>query len=216
MSDAKHWNAVYAAREDSALTWYEARPGLSLELIQAWSDADDAVIDVGGGAARLADHLVAEGARDVAVLDLSQKALDVARARLGADADRVEWIRADVTAWQPERRWQIWHDRAVFHFLCEPRARAGYMRALLAGLAPGGHAIIATFALDGPEKCSNLPVVRYSPESLAEEFERLAPGAFEGVEARAHVHVSPGGLRQSFQVSVLRRREFSGPGHGGG
>ncbi len=205
MSRAQHWDNVYGRRAEDRLTWYEERPALSLELIGKYAGPHGAVIDVGGGASRLVDHLAQAGGRDLAVLDLSEAALKLARARLGEAAQKVDWITADVTHWQPARRYALWHDRAVFHFLTDPAERAGYLRAAMAALDPGGHAIIATFALDGPEKCSNLPVVRYAPATLAAEVERLAPGAFTPVEARAHMHVSPAGARQSFQVSVLRR-----------
>ncbi len=205
MSDARHWDAVYARRGESAVSWFEDRPALSLELIARHAEPGDSVIDVGGGAARLVDHLARAGGRELAVLDLSARALEMGRERLGPKADSVDWIATDVSRWRPARRWRLWHDRAVFHFLTEPAARAGYMRALLAALEPGGSAIVATFAPDGPETCSDLPVRRYAPPELLAEFERLAPGRFALAEARAHVHVSPGGMRQNFQVSVLRR-----------
>lgn len=204
-SDPHHWDAVYAARDEDALTWFEAVPDLSLELIRAHAGPEDAVIDVGGGASRLPDALIEGGYRDISVLDLSQQALDISRERLGERADRVDWIAADVTGWRPARSFDLWHDRAVFHFLTDDADRADYLAAMDAALRPGGHAIISSFAPDGPEMCSNLPVQRYSPDSLSTEIEAQRPGRFRRIEDRAHVHVTPKGNRQSFQISVFRK-----------
>ena len=202
---AEHWDRVYGAREEDALTWFEPRPEMSMALIRRYLPGRGGVIDIGGGASRLVDALLDDGVAPVAVLDLSDAALAVSRDRLGARAGEVEWIAADVTVWEPARRWDLWHDRAVFHFLTTDAARTGYLRALGAALAPGGTAIIATFAEDGPETCSNLPVARYSPEALAAALARLAPGLLDPVEAMRHVHVTPMGNRQNFQISVFRR-----------
>ena len=158
-----HWNAVYTARDPDALTWFEAAPALSLEMIVRHCAADQPVIDVGGGASSLPDALLAKGFRDVTVLDLSTAALAVSKARLGPDAGRIRWIVGDVTAWRPEGRHALWHDRAVLHFLTDPADKDAYIGVLVQALVPGGHAMIATFAEDGPEMCSNLPVQRYSP-----------------------------------------------------
>jgi SAM-dependent methyltransferase len=164
-------------------------------------------IDIGAGASRLVDALLDEGFGPLTVLDLSAAALAVSRQRLGPRADDVAWIEADITAWRPERDYAVWHDRAVFHFLTASEERAGYARALAHALRPGGIAIIATFAEDGPEMCSGLPVVRYAPEALARELDRLQPGRFEMREARRHMHVTPKGNRQSFQYSVFRKTD---------
>ncbi len=140
-------------------------------------------------------------------LDLSAAALAVSRQWLGPRADTARWIEADITTWQPDHEDAVWHDRAVFHFLTGAEDRAGYARALAQALRPGGIAIIATFADDGPEMCSGLPVVRYSPEALAQEFDRLLPGRFETWDARRHMHVTANGNRQSFQYSVFRKTD---------
>lgn len=203
MSQEAHWDAVYKARPDQELTWFEARPDLTLGLIAKYCTPDQPVIDIGAGASRLVDHLLQDGFRDVSVLDLSSVALDVGRKRLGVDAGKVDWIAADVTKWRAGRRYGLWQDRAVFHFLTKERDRAGYVATMNAALKVGAHAIIASFAEDGPEKCSGLPVVRYSPDGLADELQRHAPGVFAGVEARHFEHVTPGGTRQKFQVSVF-------------
>lgn len=205
MTGAGHWDTVYGAREDAALTWYEAEPALSLELIAAHAPPGASVIDVGGGQSRLVDRLL-EAGHAVTVLDLSAAALAAVQRRLGDRAAEVGWIAGDVTAWIPDRSFGIWHDRAVFHFLTDAADRAGYVRAMDAALAPDGVAIIATFAPDGPEMCSGLPVVRYGPEKLTATLDALAPGTFRLIDSRAHVHVTPRGARQSFQASVFRRR----------
>jgi len=153
------------------------------------------------------DALLERGYGPLAVLDLSSAALAVSRQRLGPRADDVAWIVADITDWQPDRDHAVWHDRAVFHFLTEADDRAGYARALSQALRPGGIAIIATFADDGPEMCSGLPVVRYAPEELARELDRLLPGRFDLLDARRHIHMTPKGNRQNFQYSLFCKRE---------
>ena len=205
MTNQAHWDAVYGARAEQDLTWFEDRPDLSLELIAAFGDPTGAVIDIGAGTSRLVDHLLTDGYADVSVLDLSQAAVDLARNRLGEDGEKVHWIAADITRWRARRRYRVWHDRAVFHFLTEEKDRAAYVTAMKGALEPGGHGIIFSFAEDGPERCSGLPVVRYTAESLAEELEQHAPGAFKPTEARRFTHVTPKGNQQRFQVSVFRK-----------
>ena len=200
-----HWDAVYAARTETALTWFEAEPHLSLSLITAHARPGDPILDVGGGASRLVDALLAAGLGPVTVLDLSDDALAVSRGRLGARAAEVTWIVGDVTATALPGPFAVWHDRAAFHFLTEPAARAAYAAALRATLRPGRIAILSTFADDGPETCSNLPVRGYAPEDLAAELERHAPGLLAPVAAHRHVHTTPKGAGQRFQTSVFRR-----------
>jgi SAM-dependent methyltransferase len=203
----EHWNGVYDARSEDELTWFEATPALSLELLRAHLHPGEPFIDIGAGASRLVDVLLEEGYGPLTVLDLSGAALAVSRQRLGSQGEDIAWIEADITKWEPDRTYAVWHDRAVFHFMTGAEERAGYARALSAALRPGGIAIIATFADDGPEKCSGLPVVRYAPEALGQELERLLPGRFETLDARRHMHITPKGNRQSFQYSVFRRRD---------
>lgn len=197
-----HWDEIYRARDPDEVSWYQARPELSLELIAAANVAKDAaIVDVGGGASNLVDALVAAGYGDLTVMDISEAALERARARLGAAARDIAWIAADVTQWSPPRRYALWHDRAVFHFLVEAEDRSAYVAALERGLAPGGHLIIATFALNGPAQCSGLPVMRYDTKAMAREL-----GAdFELVGTQTEDHVTPGGVTQSFLYQHYRR-----------
>lgn len=205
MADRGHWDAVYGDRAADSLSWFEAGPGLSGELIAAHV-SPCAAIDVGAGASRLVDHLLARGFSPLTVLDLSEIALAATQVRLGARAEGVDWVVGDVTAWVPDRTYGLWHDRAVLHFLTDDAARAAYFAVLDAATGPGAVAIIATFAENGPEYCSGLPVRRMSPQALAAEVAGYLPGVFEPVESRRHLHVTPAGREQRFQVSVFRKR----------
>lgn len=203
MSDrTMHWQNVYATKSETEVSWFQASPAISLEMIRAASpDRAAAIIDIGGGASRLVDALLQDGYRNLAVLDLSANALDVAKKRIGATASTVDWIVADATTWRPAKTWDVWHDRATFHFLTDPRDRAAYVERLRSAVAPGGHVIIATFAPDGPEKCSGLPVQRHDSASLSAE---LGP-EFELVETRSESHHTPWHSTQAFQFSRFRR-----------
>ena len=198
-----HWDSVYATKPETAVSWFQRHSIRSLELIDAASpDRKASVIDVGGGASTLVDDLLARGFGDVTVLDIAESALERAKARLGSAGDRVGWIVADITQWRPARTWDIWHDRAVFHFLVERHQQDAYIVALTAGTKPGATIIMATFALDGPEKCSGLPVQRYSPETLASRLGR----AFALTDHENETHMTPSGTEQRFSYAVLRRR----------
>jgi SAM-dependent methyltransferase len=198
-----HWQNVYLRKGEQEVSWTQLDPQPSLGLIETYArDKHADIIDIGGGASQLVDALIHDGYDAVTVLDLSAVALDAAKARIGAASGKLRWIAADVTAWQPPGVFDIWHDRAAFHFLTDAKDRAAYIDRLVRGVKVGGHAIIATFALDGPEKCSGLPVQRYSPQSLHE----VLGESFDLVESHAHRHVTPWGAAQSFQFSVLRRR----------
>lgn len=199
-----HWDATYSAKGEAGVSWFEERPTTSLELIaDIGATPSSTIVDIGGGASRLVDALVEAGWQSVAVLDVAPAALAAARARLGEAAGRVEWIAADVTRWNPDRAFDIWHDRAAFHFLIDPADRAAYLERLRIAVKPGGHAIIAGFAPDGPERCSGLPVQRYGADSLA----ATVGAPFELVHTRQHLHRTPWGSVQSFQYSVLRRND---------
>lgn len=197
-----HWQGVYTSKGENEVSWFEENPAFSLDLLDAAGLATEhAVVDIGGGASRLVDALVARGQDWVSVLDLSKAALDIARARLPADA-RVDWIAGDVTQWVPQRHYDAWHDRAALHFLTAPEDQARYAGVINTALNPGGFAVIGTFAPDGPEKCSGLPVVRHDAESLA----ALLGSGFALVEHRRHEHVTPWGSVQKFQFSTFRKR----------
>ena len=193
MGDQAHWDDRYEAVGSQAVSWYEHRPQVSLELLGMLGvTPNESVIDIGGGASYLVDCLYEVGHRDLAVLDLSSVALAEARARLG-DPGAVEWIEADVTTWQPERTWDAWHDRAVLHFLTSDSARTRYRSVLRRALVPGSAIVIGTFAEDGPTHCSGLPVRRHSPEDLSAFLDDV-----EVVEQRRHVHRTPAGVDQPF------------------
>ncbi len=191
----KHWQRVYGEKAPDEVSWYQDHPTYSLELIRATGLGRHArVLDVGGGASRLVDFLLEVGFVRVGVLDIAESALAEARRRLGASADRVEWIEGDVRSFQPPDPWNLWHDRAVFHFLLDPLDRAAYQTALHRSVAEGGHVVIATFGPHGPTHCSGLEVARYSPTDLAGEF---GP-ALELVESRTERHRTPTGAEQEF------------------
>ena len=190
-----HWERVYRGKQPTETSWYQAEPALSLELIgNGGVGPGDGLIDVGGGASLLVDHLLARGYGDVTVLDLSAEALQHARRRLGPDAQRVAWIVADVTEFVPTRTFALWHDRAAFHFLTDPADRWRYVQVLEAALEPGGQAIIAAFAPDGPERCSGLDIVRYDADTLGAAL----GGGFRLLEERRESHRTPQGREQRF------------------
>lgn len=203
MSDrSTHWQNVYATKGETEVSWFQDSPAISLEMIRAASpDRAAAIIDIGGGASRLVDALLQDGYRNLAVLDLSGNALNTAKERIGPAASTVDWIVADATTWGPARTWDIWHDRAAFHFLTDPHDRAAYVERLRSAVAPDGQVIIATFAPDGPEKCSGLPVQRHDSASLSAE---LGP-EFELVETRNETHRTPWHSTQAFQFSRFKR-----------
>ena len=200
-----HWDNVYAARSTTALTWHQDVPRPSLDLIIAHVRPGDPVIDVGGGSSRLVDVLLDHAFGPVTVLDLSAQALAASRKRLGARADAVAWIAADITRWRPKRRHALWHDRAVFHFLTDDTDRAAYLHRLDTALAAHGTVVLSTFAEDGPERCANLPVVRYSPETLTAMIESHLPGKLRRLSSQRHDHITPKGKVQRFQTSVFTR-----------
>ena len=198
-----HWESIYDQKSEADLSWHQDDPSVSLELMQeAGLTPESSVIDIGAGTSRVVDRLLKLGLRGISVLDLSESALATARGRLGDSGKTVSWIVADVTTWEASRVYDIWHDRAVFHFLVDPAERASYVDRLSSSLDFGGHAVIATFALDGPEKCSGLDVMRYSPDSLSATLGTR----FALVTHRFHLHKTPWGSPQSFQYSLFRKQ----------
>jgi 2-polyprenyl-3-methyl-5-hydroxy-6-metoxy-1,4-benzoquinol methylase len=197
-----HWGNVYATKEEHAVSWFQERPDISLDLIRATGvDVSASIVDIGGGASRLIDALIDEGFKTVTVLDLSEKALATSKARLGARGAQVQWVVADVTTWEPSQTYDVWHDRAALHFLTDPKDRAAYVERLIRAVHLDGHVIIGTFAPDGPERCSGLPVVRHDAATLSE----LLGNSFELIESRRHDHQTPAGATQRFQFSRFQR-----------
>lgn len=202
VSRSEHWNRVYEATPSTGVSWYQREPSTSLRLIEATDvGAAVAVIDVGAGASALVDHLLALGYVDVTVLDVSVRALDAVRQRLGPAGDRVTFVEHDVLTWEPDRRFGVWHDRAVFHFLTEPTDRDRYVEVAAKAVRRGGWVVLATFAEDGPPQCSGLPVSRYSAADLAAVF---AP-RFALISEDREEHVTPSGAVQPFTWVTLRR-----------
>jgi len=205
MDTQAHWDKAYTEKAENQVSWFQAMPARSLAMIAAASTPQasgtkSSVIDVGGGASRLVDALLEAGHGDVSVLDISRAALAKDGARLGEKAARVDWICADITRWRPARQWDVWHDRALFHFLTAPAAQDAYIAALKAATHPGSAVILSTFAPDGPERCSGLPVQRYGAADLAA---KLGPGFALYDEAQEH-HVTPWGSVQAFTYAAFR------------
>lgn len=197
-----HWEGVYRDHAPEQVSWYERVPVASLDLVaEAGLASDAALLDVGGGASSLAGELVDAGHTDVSVADVSAAALEAARRRLGDRADRVEWIEADVRSHEFGRRYDLWHDRVVLHFMVERRDRDRYLDVLRRTLRPGGHLIVAAFGPDGPTRCSGLTVTRYGEDELA----RALGPEFEPVSARLAIHQTPSGGTQQFLYAHLRR-----------
>ena len=200
--DAKeHWENVYAAKSATEVSWYQAQAKVSLSLIQQVASEDSAIIDVGGGASTLVDGLMQAGFRSVAVLDIANTALDASRRRLGDPGRQVQWIVANILEFPFQRHSiDVWHDRAVFHFLTSSADRRQYVQQVVHAIRPGGHVIVGTFAEDGPEKCSGLDVCRYSPSSLHAEFGE----PFLLKKSVLEEHVTPWGKSQRFQYCLCR------------
>lgn len=196
MESKSHWDRVYSTKSADAVSWYQPEATLSLNLIcDLAKKADAQVLDVGGGASNLVDGLLSRGMTQIGVLDISAEGLDVARRRLGQEARQVRWIEGDVTTVKLEpSSVDIWHDRAVFHFLTNPTDRAAYVAQVRRAVRPGGHVIVAAFAPDGPLECSGLPVVRYDPEGLHAQF----GSHFELLEHLEEEHKTPLGTVQHF------------------
>ena len=203
MYSKDHWEKVYSSKPANAVSWFQPHADYSLGLIKAAGvGLDAAIIDVGGGASTLVDDLLANGFTNVTVLDLSSTALAAARKRLGCRAAEVQWIEADINkADLPASQYDVWHDRAVFHFLTTPEERAAYVKTVFRSVKPGGHVIVATFAEDGPAQCSGLPVMRYRPDELHAEFGE----AFQLLDHRKEEHHTPSGTVQQFVYCFCRR-----------
>jgi SAM-dependent methyltransferase len=202
MDKQPHWEKIWTKYRETELSWFQDEPTLSLDLIKRYAESrDNRIIDAGGGGASLVDGLLAAGYKGPGVLDISNPALEVARARLGDRSNLVNWIVSDVLEYEPAQLWDVWHDRAVFHFLTAGADRALYRDAVLRSLNPSGFLIIATFALEGPNRCSGLDVIRHGPESIEQDFGTH----FRLVEHHDEIHRTPANVEQKFNYFVLKR-----------
>lgn len=202
MDNKEYWEKVYDTKAPDAVSWYAPHLETSLNLIhQATSNKDSAIIDIGGGEATLVDDLIARGYRDISVLDISQKAIYVARSRIGKPADKVRWYCTDITkATLPQNYFDVWHDRAVFHFLTQEDDRKMYVDQVMRSVKHGGYVIMSTFGPEGPEKCSGLDVVRYDPEHLHGQFGK----SFKMINSSTELHKTPMGTTQQFLYCFCR------------
>lgn len=198
--DQQHWNAAYEGGDES-VSWTQKETPHSLGLIRSVSEPGDSVVDIGGGSSALAGALLDDGYSDLTVVDISEAGMLIARQRLGERASAIEWIVTDLLTWQPDRTFDVWHDRAVLHFLTENADRHRYAELLRASVSPGGHAVIGAFAEDGPERCSGLPVRRHTHEDIGE----LLGDDFDSISATRQTHVTPGGTEQPFNWVIARR-----------
>lgn len=197
-SGQSHWQRVYGEKEPTEVSWYQPVPEKSLQFIRSTGITRDApILDAGGGASTLVDNLLKYGYTDISVLDISGKALERSRARLGDSADAVNWIESDVTEFKPPRQYALWHDRAVFHFLTAPADREKYIDVVCRALLPGGHLVLATFGPQGPQRCSGLDVQRYGIEDL----QKLVGGRFDLRSHELDEHETPMGSAQQFLYS---------------
>jgi len=202
MSDGAHWDQVYGSKDATTVSWFQGRAALSLQLIeQSAASLAAPIIDVGGGASTLVDDLLVNGHGSLSVLDISAAALRIARARLGDSARQVQWLAGDITTISlPANGYDIWHDRAVFHFLTSRTQRQAYVHQARKALRPGGHLIISTFSDRGPTRCSELPVVPYSPQALSAEF----ADHFTRRKTEYEQHATPSGSVQEFVYCVFQ------------
>jgi SAM-dependent methyltransferase len=197
-----HWESLYAEKNPAEISWYQSHPQHSLSLIgDTGLGTAASIIDVGGGASTLVDHLLLEGYRDITVLDIARSAIEQAEDRLGDRSQQVTWVESDVTGYAPGQAFDIWHDRAVFHYLIHDRDRECYLNVLNKALKPDGHVIIATFSDSGPSQCSGLDVVRYSPETLSQT---LGP-TLRLAETLTEDHHTPNGGLQQFVYCRFNR-----------
>lgn len=202
-SPKRHWEHAWSAKAPDEVSWFEAVPTTSIELIEAARiGREDAIVDVGGGAARLAGELSRRGYSDITVADVSAAALEEARKELGSDAGAIEWVEADVRDHDFGRRFDLWHDRALLHFMIDPLDRAAYLRTLERSLQARGFVVLSTFGPDGPPRCSGLEVRRYAAGDLA----ALLGSDYAPLESRLVLHTTPAGTEQQFQYALFRRR----------
>lgn len=193
--DKNFWDDIYTRKSEEDVSWFQATPIKSLELLaELGLKPIDSVIDIGGGDSRLADHLLSKGFKDITILDISSVALNKARARLGDRAKLVKFVASDVTKFQPNKRYKLWHDRATFHFLTKVEDVEAYLKVASRSVKPGGYLIVSTFSKTGPEKCSGLPIVQYSDTDLKSLFAKY----FSNIKCFEDTHITPWGANQNF------------------
>jgi 2-polyprenyl-3-methyl-5-hydroxy-6-metoxy-1,4-benzoquinol methylase len=202
MMSKEHWENIYANKQMNEVSWFQQEPTTSLALIQKNTQSkDDAIIDIGGGDGFLVDNLLELGYTNITVLDISANAINKAKERLGINADKVKWIISDITEFIPEEQYKVWHDRAVFHFLTQQQDIEYYKELVNKNISDNGHFILATFADDGPEKCSGLQVCKYSEKNMENSFSTI----FKVKKSFKYKHLTPFGTIQSFTFSVFRK-----------
>jgi len=200
-----HWEKAYKNKSHDEVSWYQDYPDISLRLIaSAKINSEGSIIDIGGGASRLVDYLLQQSYKNLTVLDISGNSIKQAKLRLGEKANEVNWIEADITNFSSQTKYDLWHDRAVFHFLTDSKDRKKYIDALKQSLKPDGQVIISTFSLSGPKKCSGLNIARYSPESLSKEL----GSDFKMIETVDEVHITPTKIKQNFIYCHFKREGF--------
>ena len=203
MKPKEHWENIYTTKQPAEVSWYKPHLDPSLKIISKLGlDPKSAVIDIGAGASTLADDLLKQEFQDISVLDISSKALEISKKRLGKEANKITWLEADITsAVLPKKHYDLWHDRAVFHFLTDVNDRRKYAEVLRSSLKDGGHLVMATFNLNGPLKCSGLDIVRYSPETLLKELGK----GFKLVESFDEAHQTPFNTVQNFVYCCFKK-----------
>lgn len=197
-----HWENIYTAKAPQELSWFQSEPTISLQIIKNLSDVNSSIIDVGGGESVLVDYLIDLGYLDMSVLDISNKAIEHVKKRLNEKAINIEWHEKDITQFIPLRTYDIWHDRAVFHFLTDQKSKDSYIKALKAATKKGSHIIIATFSKDGPTKCSGLDIVQYDDSSIESEL----GDQFQLLASQSEIHITPAGNEQRFIYFLFRRK----------
>lgn len=198
----QHWDKVYSEKQPTEVSWYEPMPEISLSLIDEFNlEKDAAIIDIGGGDSFLAEFLVSKDFTNVTVVDISQNAIERAKKRMCEKADQVTWIVADASDFKPEKKYDLWHDRAAFHFLTEEDQRVNYLRTLFESVKPGGYVIMSTFSDKGPPACSGLPVQRYSVGEMQKLFEK----EFSVLSGKSVDHTTPSGGKQNFTICSFQK-----------
>jgi ubiquinone/menaquinone biosynthesis C-methylase UbiE len=199
----KHWNTVYQTKDTTKVGWFQPKPQISLDLIRkAGVTLDSSIIDVGGGDSLLVDRLLDMGFKDITILDISSSALDKAKERLGASCSKIQWVVSDILQFKPDRKFSLWHDRAVFHFITDSDKQQHYRSIVEEALAPGGFLLLMTFSKSGPKTCSGLPVQQYDISDLEGFFSQ----GFELVGGLNYDHSTPSGVKQNYSVCLFRRK----------